>query len=699
MDSHPEQSVLDLDYADLDPDNFKPARTPVLLWGGLVVAMVVLAAIVVPLIGIDAKKTAMFRDIEEHEGILAAGNAEVLGTWLAGTLRLADLVLDSELFRLFGTEVALAEGDLARMVAPALGAESAEPELLPLIKQLPLIERVLTDFANNTGFLAAYMMGPTADPYAASAGALPVTAGQKQSALEALRSGRRVYGPVRQSAAGLEMDLYLPLLPAQAETEDSQPVAVVLMTTPLDRAFAEALAPHPLAAASERTSLLQWADGRLVEIRPGANPALRSVEAAIVSDGPGAIPFGVRPALDGSGDVYSLGIEVPGPGWILVQERDINAVNRALQGYAATAWTIALLVVLAVVAAFGAFWWRLASAHNRSLADQFGRFATRMRAQKRFLDSINNTIAEHIGLKGLDGTYRYANPAFAKAMGRDLDQVTGLDDQALFGGGTAERLKVADRKAVASGEVVTDQEEVYLGGELHHLQISKVPFKDEQDEVAGILSVTRDVTELVEQQARRELAIRQMVNALVKAIELRDPYLGGHSRRVRGFAVAVARELGASLEEITTLELAAELSQIGKLAVPREILTKPARLEGGELEEIEKHLDHAAAILRDIDFELPVLDTLYQMHERLDGKGYPKGLKGAEISMAARILGACDVFCARIEPRSYRPGISAAQALDVLDQNHDRYDPKVVAALRVVAASVSGEKLMAGALQ
>src|SRR3546814_6523092 len=88
----------------------------------------------------------------------------------------------------------------------------------------------------------------------------------------------------------------------------------------------------------------------------------------------------------------------------------------------------------------------------------------------------------------------------------------------------------------------------------------------------------------MEQRQKKERAIRQTVTALVRAIELRDPYLAGHSRRVAEFAVAVGRQLGCNEEELTTLELAANLSQIGKLAISRELLTKPARLSAEEVD-------------------------------------------------------------------------------------------------------------------
>src|SRR5690606_37144878 len=110
---------------------------------------------------------------------------------------------------------------------------------------------------------------------------------------------------------------------------------------------------------------------------------------------------------------------------------------------------------------------------------------------------------------------------------------------------------------------------------------------------------------------------------------------------------------------------------------------------------LQGHVDHTAAILRDIDFDLPVLEAVTQMHERLDGGGYPAGLAGEQISLPARIVGACDVFCARIEPRAYRGGIAPEEALAILEQNPTRYDTDVVAALRRVVNSVAGEKLLA----
>jgi PAS domain S-box-containing protein len=434
----------------------------------------------------------------------------------------------------------------------------------------------------------------------------------------------------------------------------------------------------------------------MVAVAPGEAPPVHPVAGVTLTGPDHVIPFDKRSSVDSDQQVYSIGVAVNGPTWWIVQEIGAGAVDEAVSGFVAAAIAVAVLVVIAVVAAFGAFWWRLSNEHSSALAEQFRRLAARIDLQKRLLNSINDTIADYIGLKGLDGTYTYVNPAFARALGRDVDKIAGLDDGAVFGQGTAERLRISDQRALAANAAVTVNEEIYLGKKLHSLQISKVPYHGEDGRVSGIVSVTRDVTELVEQQRKKEQAVQQMVGALVRAVELRDPYLAGHSRRVAGFATAVAQRLNTSPEDIATVEIAANLSQIGKLAIPRDLLNKPDRLTEAEIIAMQRHLEHAAGILREIDFGLPVFETVTQMHERLDGKGYPDGLSGDQIRRTARILGACDVFCARVEPRAYRSGIAADAALEILEQNADRYDQAVVAALRETVSSVAGEKLIAG---
>jgi HD-GYP domain-containing protein (c-di-GMP phosphodiesterase class II) len=199
--------------------------------------------------------------------------------------------------------------------------------------------------------------------------------------------------------------------------------------------------------------------------------------------------------------------------------------------------------------------------------------------------------------------------------------------------------------------------------------------------MVGIVSIARDMTEAYEHKNKMDSLSRATMSALVYTIEMHDPYLAGHSQRMGEICLAIGERLALSEDKIATLEMSANLSQIGKMSVPSEILTKNARLNPSELKQVQQHIVHAEEILKQIDFGLPVSDTVGKMHERLDGSGYPLGLEGSKIPLLGRIIAVADVYCARISPRSYRSTISSDEALQIMLNNPEKYDRNVVEAL------------------
>ena len=690
------------------PDRGRPVKRLAQIAGGIVIATIAVAAVAVPSLLIEERRAARTATLERQLSILASSRMAVIETWLQATAETTERIVGSELFRLFATEVDLAGGDISRILDAGKAPSDGLGGAAPLIDQLPFMERVLTDFVVGTDFMAGYLFGRDGVAYVASGGA--DTPGPAQTALAArvFDSGRMAFGGARPALEGLVMEIALPVFPAQVASEPADSpgdspadrpganvVGAMVFTLPVGARLAEILAPRPAAVPGERPRLLQLSGPELVELRPGESPPSVPLSRDDLLSAEGTISFARRKALEGPAWVYASGGAVPGTPWWVLMEIDSEAAEAELRRFTEAAALVSVLVVVAVVLAFGACWWWLTNGYNRALAEQFRDLAARIAAQKRLLDRINGSIGEHIGLKRLDGTYRYVNPAFATAVGRSVEEINGLDDTALFGQGTAERLALVDERALERGETVTSEEKVYLQSNLHYLQLSKAPFTDAEAEVAGIVTVARDVTDLVEAQARKDKAVQQTVSALVLAIELRDPYLAGHSRRVAGFATEIAKLCGATADQATTLEVAANLSQIGKLFVPQDLLTKPERLSHEERNEVREHIRHAESVLRDIDFGLPVLETIGQMHERIDGGGYPRRLAGDEILPTAQILGLCDWFCARVEPRGHRPSMTPEEALAILERNGERYAPALVAKLRQAAGSVVGEKLVA----
>jgi len=684
-------------------DELPPRRQPtvarrILIAGLCLLAVIVTAAVVIPALLVADKRAALESELDQRLRILAESRAQVLGAWLEGNARVGARISESELFRLFVTELAMAGGNLSEMTAGTQAPDwdwTQSDEVDPLVLQLPYMQQLLTDFVRETDFLSAYLLGPRGEILIASGGAPELPAPGEAMASQLFQQATIPVGPARSAAAGLVADIALPIFPVQSESGAGRPAAVLLLTVPIRHKLAEVLSPGALSRPGERLRLIQGDGAELAEIAPSDSPAIRDLSASAPFDGTGDIPFARRQEVGGGQSVYSAGAAVPGTLWQVVQEAETAAAEADLSAFTRSVFAVAGLVVLSVAVALAAIWWRIAESHSRSLAEQFRSLAARIERQRRLLESINSTIADYIGLKDLDGGYRYVNAAFARALGRSPDQLAGQDDAAIFGQGTAERLKLSDAQALETAGPVTGNYEVYLDKQRRQLQISKVAFADETGQTSGIVSVARDVTELVEARRRRDHAMSQMVTALVRAVELRDPYLAGHSKRVAGFAAETARRRGAGPEEIATVEIAANLSQIGKLAIPRAILTKTERLDDDEIAVMQSHVENVERMLKGIDFDLPVLETIRQMHERLDGTGYPDGLAGSAISRTALILGACDVFCARIEPRSYRSGIDPQSALAILQQNDTRYDTEVVSALSDVVQSVAGEKLIA----
>jgi PAS domain S-box-containing protein len=158
-------------------------------------------------------------------------------------------------------------------------------------------------------------------------------------------------------------------------------------------------------------------------------------------------------------------------------------------------------------------------------------------------------------------------------------------------------------------------------------------------------------------------ALTASVSAMVTAMEMRDPYTAGHENRTADIAYAIGKEMGWPEDRLQGLRMAAMVHDIGKISIPSEILNKPARLSAEEFALVKKHPESSYAILKDIPFAWPIADIVHQHHEKLDGSGYPQGLKGDQILPEARVLTVADIVEAMAAARPYRKGLGLKVAL------------------------------------
>lgn len=665
-------------------------------WFGLgIIILVVIAATVWVAWGLQLREREFEANLQKRLELMASSQVQLTDALLENAVAQANRVINSELFKLYAAEVHLVEDDVSQLVSgPLPGQDAGDEGLAQLSAQLPMMQSLLIEFTRITGYTGGRVVNRGGTVYIATdATTTPLRFDQMGFVNEVLKSQKVKFAPIRNTPVGLVLEAFLPIFPPDASGLDPSPVAVLMLTKVVGERINE-MQTNSLLEKGERARLLQAVAEGYEEIVPWLPGKLQSIATPLALDQAETLPFAVRSSLVGATQVYSLGLPIAGADmWILV-EADYDVARESLRGQQKAMLSVAALLIISFAVTFGAIWALLISNQERKAARHFESLAAEIEKQRRLLDQINNTISEYIVLKDLQGRYLYVNPAFADAVGRNPQDMIGLDSEAVFGYDTARRLESSDQKVLASSETVTLNEQVYLQSKLHHLQISKSALKGADGRPSGVVSVIRDVTEIVEVQRRQEQATAKTVEALVRAIELTDPYLAGHSRLMRSLSIEVAKAMNASDVDIATVDTAANLSQVGKLFVDRDLLFKAEALSAEEKFELEQHTEHAAKVLQDIDFGLPVFDAVYQMNETLNGKGYPNGLKGDEIGLPARILAVVNSFCAMVGPRAYRAARSADETLEIIKAGEGVYDQRVVAALKEVVQSAIGEKLL-----
>jgi HD-GYP domain-containing protein (c-di-GMP phosphodiesterase class II) len=168
---------------------------------------------------------------------------------------------------------------------------------------------------------------------------------------------------------------------------------------------------------------------------------------------------------------------------------------------------------------------------------------------------------------------------------------------------------------------------------------------------------------------RLKRSVGSTIQVLVSALETRDPYTAGHQARSANLACAIATEMKLPKDKIESIQMAGVIHDIGKLSVPVEILTKPTKLTNLEFSLIKEHPRSGFEMLKDVDSAWPLAEIVHQHHERMNGAGYPKKLKGDEILVEARILAVADVVEAISSHRPYRPAFDIKVALGEIERN------------------------------
>jgi PAS domain S-box-containing protein/putative nucleotidyltransferase with HDIG domain len=314
-----------------------------------------------------------------------------------------------------------------------------------------------------------------------------------------------------------------------------------------------------------------------------------------------------------------------------------------------------------------------------------------LRRTNAFLDSIVENIPNMIFLKDVkELRFVRLNRAGEDLLGYSRRDLLGKNDYDFFPKEQADFFTQKDREVLQGNQLVDIPEEPLetraKGKRVLHTK--KVPIPNANGEPEYLLGISEDITQNkeAEQKLIRTLdslrkAVNTTIQVMVSAVETRDPYTAGHQLRSANLARAIATELGLPQDRIEGIRVAATIHDIGKMSIPAEILAKPTKLTELEFSLIKEHSKSGYEMVKNVESSWPLAEIIYQHHERMDGSGYPRNLKGDEILMEARILGVADVVESMASHRPYRPALGIQAAMDeITEEKGILYDPGVVEA-------------------
>ncbi|MDP2922123.1 MAG: PAS domain S-box protein [Candidatus Omnitrophota bacterium] len=315
--------------------------------------------------------------------------------------------------------------------------------------------------------------------------------------------------------------------------------------------------------------------------------------------------------------------------------------------------------------------------------------------EKDFLQGLLDNLPEAIYFKDINNRIIKVNKFYTQGVGLKSDEIVGKTDFDFFPRQQAEQMFKDDNCILNTGKPIIGKIErtILPDGTWNQVITTKIPMYDSAGKIIGTMGMTRDMTAYANLEKERLDMLINSLKILGKALEMRDPYTFSHTRHVANIAEIIAKALQWDENRLLGIRLAGELHDLGKISIPLDILNKPGKLTDLEYSLIQEHSKNCYDLIKDIEFPFPLSETIYQHHERLDGSGYPRKLKGDDILFEARLLAVSDVLESMTHHRPYREALGLERARQELEEGSGlRYDPKIV---EVVSSLIkeNGEKI------
>ncbi|MBS1130857.1 MAG: Metal-dependent phosphohydrolase, subdomain [Proteobacteria bacterium] len=514
----------------------------------------------------------------------------------------------------------------------------------------------------------------------------------KATVLRAMESGKPTLQDLYENGRGeVVVGFAIPVFAAQTGASGPQPIAAVAgVKRARDELFPLLLRKGTLTSADE-TLLVRREGDAIAFVSPladGTAPLRKRISlstANLVEAEALGKPGGFSLKQDYSGrEVLMVSRDFRQAPWVLVQKIDASEALKESRDHQRFLLVSLIFGVLVITAGLVAAWWHGASVKDRSIAEALREKSIELATQSALLQSVVDGTPDLVFTVEQD-QLKFCNKAFGSLVNEAPDALRGKTLSSIIGPATAHRIEAVVAESRKTSKPVSRMLDLEAGAMARHEYFTALPISS-ADGSALVLCLARDMTAEHEAQSKRQALMKQIVSVLTCIVDSYDPYCGEHSTRTALVAGAIARELELDDAAVEVLDMAAKLANVGKMFLPRELLTKPEPLTTEEQQLMHSHVQHSVEVLKAIDFEGPVIDVIAQKSEHLDGTGYPAGLKEPELLLESRILAVANAFVAMVSARAYRAGVPMEETLDrLLSESGSKYDRHVVAALFHVA--------------
>lgn len=665
--------------------------------GALVLAVAVLGVVAV-LRFVEGERERDLNAWQIRLGIVADSRAAAIRDWLDQQLSVTRQLAENISLQLYMTELSLAGGDRGGITDEAAQAQYLRNLLVATADRTGFTDRSPgLDFPANVERVGNAGLALTDDQGRVLV-ATPTMSPIEGPLLEFLRQiprGTPAIYDIRLGASGEPiMGLIAPIFAIQEDPGTSDMIGMVVGLRPVGPDFFNRLKQPGETEATAETYLVRAA-GNAIEylspLRDGTPPLKRTfaadtpeLAAAFAIEKPGG--FGIKRDYSGN-TVLVAGRAIAGVPWALVRKVDESEALGASESRLRWILTVLLLAILAAGIAIVAVWRHGTSLREAEAAARWRTAAERFENRGKFLRLVTDSLPAVIAALEINGRFTFANRRAGQDAEMEQEAVLGksiIDVMGPLRGGTLQKVNrrvlsafketgfdAARRFDVAESHVFTferaDSEQT--------VRSSHIPLRPSADYPPTVLMILEDVSDLIRERQRRERTFQALVDTLVAIVDKRHPYTANQSARIAEVARAIAEEMGLDDSEIDTAEIAGKLMSLGKMFVPIELLSKET-LADEERRTIAESVVQSADLLKDIDFDGPVAETIRQVEERFDGAGFPKGIRGEDILMTARIVAVANAFVQLVSTRDERAALpvddAASKLLAQIDKQFDR---------------------------